>query len=190
LLSGGNLSGEQREEHLARVLAGVREEAPARWRRALAWAGASTVLVGAAAFLLFVRPATESGLRAKGGEVPIVRIDCQPGGMDGCRPGGTLMFAVEGARPDARLAAYAEPMNGGERVWYFSGDRESPAIGDQTSDGVLRRGIRLGPEHRPGSYRVFVLLTEEPLSRGQLLELVREGRGALAIRTWPLSVVP
>jgi hypothetical protein len=185
LLSGGNLSGGQREEVLGRVLAGV--EAPARWRRALAWAGGSMALAATAAFLLFVRPAGEP--RPKGAAAPIVRVDCEPGGLAACRQGGTLMFAVEGARPDARVAAWAEPTAGGERVWYFSGDGESPAVGDRTTDAILRRGIRVGPEHQPGAYRLTVLITETALPRAALLELAQQG-GALATRTWSLTVVP
>lgn len=185
LLSEGNLSGRQREEVLERVLGGLPVERR-RWSRALAWVGASTALA-AAAFLLLVRPQPE--LRSKGAAAPIVRVDCEPGGLHACRSGGTLMFAVQGARADARLAAWAEPAGGGERIWYFSGDGESPAVGDQTSDGILRRGIRLGPEHRPGIYQVTVLVTAAPLARPQLLDLARSG-GALAAHTWTLTVAP
>jgi hypothetical protein len=189
LLSHGNLSGAEREQLLDRVLAAVRERPPL-WRRATVWAGTATALAGAAAFLIFARPASvERALRAKGEAAPIVRADCEPGGLEACRLGGTLMFAVEGTRPDARLAAWAEPVGGGERIWYFSGDGESPSVGDQTADSILRRGIRLGPEHHAGAYRLTVMVTAAPLPRAALLELVGGG-GALAVRSWSLSVVP
>jgi hypothetical protein len=187
LLSGGNLSGQQREEALERVLDGLPARAPAR-TRLMALATAFLMVSGAAAFFLFFP--RDSQLRAKGARAPILRVDCEPGGLGGRSLGGTLMFAVQGARAEARLAAYAEPADGGERIWYFSGDGESPAVGDQTPDAILRRGIRLGAEHRPGAYRLTVLVTATPLSRPAILELARSGRGALARQTWSLSVVP
>jgi hypothetical protein len=189
LLSQGNLSGQQREEVLARVLDGVSAAEPApRGRRAL-WAGAS-LAVAAALVLLVVRPALRSDLRDKGGAGPILRVACEPGGMEACRLGSTLLFAVEGAPASAHLAAYAEPLGGGERVWYFSAEGESPPVTDRTPDAVLRRGIRLGAEHRPGPYRLTVLLTGSPLPRAALLDLAGEERGALAVRRWSLTVVP
>ena len=187
LLSQGNLSGEQREQVLARVLETVGAEAPARrWRR---WWAAAPAAVALAAVALWVGPRLgDGGLRARGVATPILRVDCEPGGLGACQLGGTLLFAVEGAPRSARIAAWAEPVGGGERVWYFSGEGESPAVSDQTPDRILRRGIRLGPEHRPGAYRLTVLLTAAPMPRSALLE--SSGEGALAVRRETLTVVP
>jgi hypothetical protein len=192
LLANGNLSGSQREEVLGRVLEGVQAaEGARRWSRVLTWAGASTALVAAAAILLWIRT-NDEGLRAKGPArvAPIVRVDCEPGGLSACRLGGTLLFAVESAPPGARLAAYAEPPGGGERIWYFSGDDESPSVGDRTPDGILRRGIRVGPEHQPGAYRLTVFITPGPVPRATLVRMASDGRGALVQRQLSLTVFP
>jgi len=191
LLSQGNLSGQQREEVLARVLDEVAAASrPARrWRL---WWAVAPVAAAAVVLLIWVRPASrDDQLRSRGNApLPMVRVECEPGGLTACRQGGTLLFAVEGAPASARLAAFAEPVSGGERIWYFSGDGESPPIGDRTPDSILRRGIRLGGEHRPGEYRLTVLITAAPVPRAALLELAGDGRGALAVRRSVLTVVP
>ena len=191
LLSQGNLSGQQREEVLARVLDQVSAAEPAPRGLRTLWAGASLALAAALA-LFVVRPALRGdlGLRARGGASPIVRVACEPGGLEACRAGGTLLFAVEGAPAAAHLAAFAEPVGGGERVWYFSAEGESPPVSDRTADAILRRGIRLGAEHPPGAYRLTVLLTASALPRATLLEVAGAERGALAVRRLSLTVVP
>jgi hypothetical protein len=192
LLSRGNLSGAQREDVLASVLDAVASAERVRARpRVLRWlGGAALALSAAAALLLWVRAphALDDGLRAKGpGGGPAVHVGCEPGGLGGCTAGGTLLFSIEGAPAGARLAAYAEPATGGERIWYFSGDGESPAVAEQTSDAFLRRGIRLGPEHPAGEYHLTVLVTRVPLPRSVLM--AASGADVLAVRRLDLRVV-
>jgi hypothetical protein len=98
-----------------------------------------------------------------------LEISCAGGALTGCRLGSRVLFSVAGAE-SGYLAAFAERAAGGPRIWYFSGDGESPRIGPNPGTQVVTRAILLGPEHEPGDYTVHVLLTPRPLSRAQLAQ--------------------
>lgn len=194
LLSRGNLSGAQRDEIFERVIEQtVLRERRHIWRRWVArWGpGTGLALSAALAVALWARPRNDSDeLRAKGGGgAPglTVNVECQPGSLSACARGSTLVFSVEGAPAGAYLAGYAEPARGGERIWYFSADGESPALGTPDSR-VLARGVRLGPEHAPGAHRVRLLVTARPLDRSALLHPSRDT--VIAERVFDLQVVP
>jgi hypothetical protein len=89
------------------------------------------------------------------------------------------------------LAGYAEPRAGGERVWYFSADSETPAVPAAAAEQTVafERAIRIGPETPPGEYRVHLFLTRAPMPRSALLA---PGNPAdiLARREATLVVVP
>jgi hypothetical protein len=105
--------------------------------------------------------------------------------LSACPVGSRLLFAVEGAGT-GYLAAYADPARGGERIWYFSRDSQSPALAPVAGTQVAPKAILLGTEHPPGDYLVQVLVTSEPLSRAQLAR----SPATIARRQFSLRVVP
>ena len=68
--------------------------------------------------------------------------------------GATLVFSIRGDRPlGGYLAGYADPGPGGERIWYFSADGDTPALPASVRDATLpfSKAIRIGPEPRPAN---------------------------------------
>jgi hypothetical protein len=114
------------------------------------------------------------------------------------RPGDLLRRRIAGRLPrgiaaDLRgggatsgyLAAYADPAGGGERIWYFSADGQSPALAPVAGTQVARKAILLGHEHVLGDYLVHVLVTARPLSRAELGQVP----AVIAQRQFSLHVV-
>jgi hypothetical protein len=180
LLARGRMGGPAREEVLARVLDAQAPALAPWWRRAFAqyWA---PVLAAAAILLFAIRPKddrfTPKGAPSAG---PALSVLC----VDACRPGSTLAFQVEDARAAAYLTAWAEPVAGGERVWYLEGTRApvDALAGMQT----LKQAVRLGPSQPPGAYRVHLVLSAAPLSR----EVALGTHEAIAEVVVPLEVTP
>ncbi len=121
---------------------------------------------------------------------PRVEVVCAGGSLDACPLGSRLLFvASAGARP-GYVAAYAEPAGGGgERVWYFSSDRDAPAIPAASAAAApLDSAVQIGPEHRVGRYLVHVVVGARPLSRDEALHPAA-GDALLSQETIPLEVV-
>jgi hypothetical protein len=170
LLARGGLSGPEADRVLEAVLA---RRARRSWLRP--WLAVGTGLgLAAAAVVLVIAPfrAGPAGFapRGAGVEGAVVEVACLGHSVAACPRGTTLLFAVRGGSPGGYLAAWADPVRpGGERVWYFSADQETPLLqASTTSTQALSRGVRIGPEHAAGDYRLHVLLSDRPLSRGEL----------------------
>jgi hypothetical protein len=193
LLSRGRLSGPERDRILKTVLDRSAAPRPARWSRWLLGGTVALAAAGTAGVLLLPRLAPEpSGLTARGGGAPgagvEIELGCVEGSLDRCPVGGTLLFAVRGEQARGFLGAYARPAGGGETIWYFSSEGESPAVAAQGAGlQALSRGIRLGPEHQPGRYQVVVVLAEAAPAK-QALQAA-ESPGELARRSFELTVV-
>jgi hypothetical protein len=189
LLARGDLSGPESDRILETVLA--RRARRPLWRRLLIPVGGLTLATVAS--LLFVvgplRDAGSSGFAARGGGTGPDDLDvaCLNGSRSSCPKGATLLFAARAGAPSGYLAAWAEPVGGGERIWYFSADGESPRIAAaSTGAQPLTRGVRIGPEHAPGEYRVHLVLSAAPLRKTELL--TPRPPGVLARQDLPLVI--
>src|SRR5262249_49600660 len=112
LLARGRLGGPRHERVLGKILA------ERRWRRRMLWA--APALAMAAALVLILRP-PDGGFRARGGgEGPVIQVTCKDGQLEACPKGGTLVFRVDGATAGNYLIAWAEPVGGGSKIWYFA----------------------------------------------------------------------
>ena len=178
LLARGGLGGPARERIFEKVAAAVTTEAPSRApavERRPAWSPRRWLLTlavaagGAAAALVLVVPPGErsggDGWTARGAARPAVALDvaCLEGTMQACPTGSTLVFSALGDAGAGYLTAHAQPRGGGTRIWYFSGQGDSPRLAP--SAGGTRpatRGIRLGAEHQPGDYVVHIALSSGP----------------------------
>ena len=184
LLSEGRLSGAVKD----RIFDGALRDAGAKpvessgglaWRRRLGVAGLT--LAAAAAVIALVpqlgRHGDDHAFRAKGGGAALdLDVACVAAGtasLAACPRGAMLVFSIRGARADGGyLAAYAEPRAGGERVWYFSADGETPPLPAASADQATRpleKAIVIGPEHSPGEYRLMLFVTRVPLAKAALL---------------------
>jgi hypothetical protein len=115
-------------------------------------------------------------------------LECAGGSLGACPQGAKLVFAAHAGAVGGYLGAWAEPAGGGERVWYFSAEGESPRLeADGGRTQTLARGVRVGPEHAPGAYVVHVVLSEVPLSRAALTSAAAPGVRARA--SFPLGIV-
>jgi hypothetical protein len=169
LLARGKLSGPARERVLDRVLDQVAPPArkPRAWLVPLVLALGS----GVAILVLVARPHPDDARwGAKGVLGRAVALEARCGDTDVCRPGATLMFSVFGSSTPGFLGAYAQRVEGGERIWYFSAETESPRVpaSDQATQPA-GRGIVIGPEHTPGQYQVHLFLSAAPASQAELL---------------------
>jgi hypothetical protein len=193
LLGGGSLGGPHYDEILQRVLhrTEVADVRPAR--RAKAWFAYGTALASAvaASFVLF-GPAREH-FASKGSanqDAHALGVGCTPSGGP-CRAGETLMFTVNAALTSGHLGAYAERVDdrSQERIWYFPTETgAAPFVAPGSGTVVLSEGIEIGREHRPGRYRVTVLISSRPLDRSQI---DGAGRDVIASRsTFEVDVLP
>jgi hypothetical protein len=178
LLSRGALSGSRREQILEEALRSARAQpAPAR-RRWWAWGGGLTLAAGAAAFLLWLRIPSQGDFREKGGAsaAPTIDLLCLGASANACPSGSLVAFQVERGR-EGFLSAYADPVPTGERIWYLTNE---PVRGP-----VVPKAARIGAEHRPGEYRVQVVLSRQALPRDRLV-----GPDVLAHARFDLRVIP
>jgi hypothetical protein len=177
LLGRGRIGAARRDAILEAVLAHVRADAPARtrWRWPLAGLGIAAVAAATVA-LLVPRPTspTSSPFRAKGvaekaqGSTPSAEIECLGATLDACPTGSLLVVRVAGVR--GYVSAWAEPASGGDRIWYFSADTDSPLVDAVvTGSATTARAVKMGPEHAIGSYVVEIRVTERPLKRDDLM---------------------
>ena len=184
MLAEGRLGGAAKERVFDAVVSRVQPRRRPFTLRAFLAAG---LLAGGAAAALLLVPRTGNDFSAKGGAgagAPALEISCAGGSLDACPVGSRLIFGVEGAT-SGYLAAYADPAGGGERIWYFSADGQSPALAPVAGTQVARKAILLGHEHVLGDYLVHVLVTARPLSRAELGQVP----AVIAQRQFSLHVV-
>jgi hypothetical protein len=200
LLAQGRFAAPTRDRVFEGALrdAGLGQAAPAPIRRRRLWMATGVSLAAAAAAVVLVPRLLrqDDGMRVKGaGGGPELDVACTappPASMDACPPGATLVFSIRGAgSAGGYLAGYAEPRAGGERVWYFSADGETPAVPAAAAEATaaFQRAIRVGPETGPGQYVVRLFLTRVPMSKSALL-VSGGGDDVLARRELTLVIVP
>lgn len=179
------LSVIEKEEILEEVL----DRVAARKRPAWTWLAVATcaAAAGIAGLVVAVSQRTlDSGFAVRGGPASVdVELACQD--RAACRQGDLLLFRIHGTSPSSYFSAFARREDG-TVIWYFpgAGAKASIALGE-SSQGVLGRGVRLGPEHVPGRYEVIGLVSPQPLSKEQVRALVEGhdatlGREVLIIR--------
>ena len=180
LLARGTLGGPQYDQIFEQVLARTAEAEsphpapPVRLRsRGITWALAALVPVAAVAAWLVLVPASgrDQRLRPKGAAPPgapvtgALEVGCAPSGRRSCRLGDTLIFTVNAAITWGHLSAYAERADdpAHARIGYFpaGGAAAGPVIAPGHATVVVPEGIRIGPEHRPGSYRITVWTSDD-----------------------------
>jgi len=178
LLGRGGIGAARRDAILQTVLARVKAESPARTRWRWSLAGFGTAAVAATAVFLLVpwfSPPASSPFRAKGtaakaSATPSAEIECLGAALDACPTGSLLVVRVAGVH--GFVSAWAEPAQGGERIWYFSAETFSPLVDAvTTTPAATTRAIKIGPEHAAGAYVVKVRVTERAMGRDDLLRL-------------------
>jgi hypothetical protein len=186
LLARGRLSGRQYDEIERQVLARVAPRSK-RWP----WIA---VLPAAALLALLVFPgrtnersgagspnAVRDGFTARGSSASngsarrsavIVDVGCAGRPAHVCRVGDTLMFSVNSSQAAGYLLAFAERLDDPPaRIWYFpASDGSAPSVEPRASTTVLSQGVRLGPPHTVGKYRVSAWLSPEPVDEARALE--------------------
>jgi hypothetical protein len=190
LLSRGGLSGDKRDQILQNVLSSTAAQpVPAR-RRWWAWGGGMglALTAGAAAILLWPRAQQPSAdFRAKGAPDPAVLLGmaCLGATVKACPRGALVAFTLDGANGTGDgagrfVSAYADPVPGGERIWYLTNE---PLV-----DGIVSKAARVGDEHAPGPYRVKAMLTTQALPRDVLVG--GADAAVVARATFDLEVIP
>lgn len=168
LLSGRPRLGRlEKEQILDTVLAEVAPRRQARWWLAVVPAVAAIVVV--VLVLGPWRPRAADELAPRGGAHMLGAF--KPACTRGCTAGEKLLFDLHGTTGFRYFAAFGQRADG-TVLWYFPSDDSGVSIdlAQQPPGGVLDRGIAIGSEHPPGTYRVFGVFSSEPLSRAQLRE--------------------
>lgn len=202
LLSGRNqLSRIEKEAILDSVLDRVAAaEAPAesasrpRRRYAVLWYGAPVALAAAGfAVFLLVRPSPPppGEFTARGGAVssskdPDFALRCiDAHGQAPCRSGLRMLFVLSPEEAHPYFAAYAQHPDG-TLLWYLPEQASETSIDLRAASqqDVLSTAITLGPEHRPGVYRVHGVFSTTPLSRAAIRAAVSAGSStSVVVRT-------
>jgi hypothetical protein len=187
LLSRGRLSGAQRERVLDAVLDRV---APAR-RHWVPWMAAAAILcvLGGTTYLGAARSRQHEFTARGGTSATRVEVVCLGGSLDACPRGSHLAFRATGPKGAGYLTAYAVPESGGERIWYFSGDDESPIVTPSTTSAEpMDRVVVVGNEHGAGGFTVHILISERPLPRTDALDAAPGS--VISTQTIHMRVVP
>lgn len=189
LLTGGYLSGEDYDAIGARVLDRV---APVRKNRRGRWAAASMVgLSAAAALVLVLSQPDEFTPKGKAAHTGSIEVACNGPSETHCKRGDTLYFIVRSGGA-GYLGAYAERVDDPtrSRIWYFPARDGQTVRVDGNHDGrtVASEGIRIGPEHAPGRYRVSAWLSQAPLRHEIVEQATSESLPGLSVHE--IEVVP
>jgi hypothetical protein len=171
LLRGKNTpSVLERESMVGQILDDVSpKRARVRWFRS----ASMIVAVGAAAtaLIFMVRPPDEMTPRAGESGAALETI-CRPG--PACKRGSQLLFRVSNvSNQGGYLAAFAKRADG-LVIWYFPRD-ESASSTAFSQNQWLDEGVILGADHEPGEYRIYALISKEPLARDRIRELIETG---------------
>lgn len=168
LLAGRNRLGRlEKEQILERVLAETAPRRRSRW-----WFAALPAIAAVVALVLVVMPwqrGSERGeLAARGAGTAFGAF--KPACARGCAAGDKIVFDFHGTTGYRYFAAFSQRADG-TVLWYFpSSDTEVSIDLAQQTGGVIQRGIVIGSEHSAGTYRVFGVFSNEPLSRAQIRE--------------------
>ncbi|HEX7499961.1 MAG TPA: hypothetical protein VF524_06600 [Polyangia bacterium] len=105
--------------------------------------------------------------------------------LDACPTGSLLVVRAAGVR--GFVSAWAEPVGGGERIWYFSAETQSPRVDPALSpSAATTRAVKIGHEHVAPAYVVEIRVTEWPMGRGDLMRIpasavLASGRALLTV---------
>jgi hypothetical protein len=195
LLARGRLSGRQYDEIERRVLEQVAPRSK-RWPIVALLPAAALAAVFAVLVLPSRAPSQRSteasplsvrdGFTARGSSASsggleraaaLVDVGCAGRPAHVCRLGDTLMFSVNGNQAAGYLLAVAERVDGPPaRIWYFpTTDGTAPRVEPRATTTVLSQGVRLGPPHALGKYKVTAWLSPEAAGEAHALEQY-EGR--------------
>jgi hypothetical protein len=191
LLARGALSGQEREDVLARVL--EKTARPARRSRVrpaiLGVAGFAACAAVVTAVAVAWQGRDTGAFASRGGQDQGIHVEiaCSGARLSACPVGSHLVFSASGAAP-GYLTAWAEPVAGGERIWYFSAEHGAPTVPPTATASPLDRAVEIGPEHAIGKYVVHILVGTHPFSREQALR--GDPASVLASETAAIEVVP
>ena len=150
LLARGRLAGSARERILEGALREVGAAAPWYTRRFVLWSASVPALAGGALVVALTMRRGPAEMRAKGSASgATVSLECTRGADDVCSRQGVLLFRVEALAGRAYIAAYAQPLGGGERTWFFppAPYANEPMIEPSPEPQILHHGVqlRIGP---------------------------------------------
>ena len=117
----------------------------------------------------------------------VLELGCVGGTPGVCRLGDTLMFTINGNLMSGFLGAYAERVGepSAPRIWYFpTANGTAPRLEARSGTLVVPQGVRLGPPHAPGQYRVTMWIAEAPPGRAEPQSM------ALGRESLPLEILP
>jgi hypothetical protein len=169
LLARGRLSGPRRERIFEEVDRRVRGGLRARSKFWIV-AGPLALAAGLAILLRSQGDGRPEPYAAKGTSGSTLELACSGGELSSCPRGSKLMFRLQALPSSGFLHAYAEPLEGQERVWYYpTAANPPPYIEPGLAGQLMGQGIVIGQEHAPGRYRVHLVVASTPLSREELL---------------------
>jgi hypothetical protein len=164
LLSGRDqLSRGEKDAILDNVLA---EAAPTRRAR---WGWLVLPALALAGFLVVPWRSSlpKTDFTARGGSQPsaVMQVSC----AGGCTDGAKLVFDVHGTTSYRYFAAFAKG-DDGKALWYFPTADTATGLdlASQPATGILDRSVVLGPEHAAGTYHVYGVFSNVPLTRSAI----------------------
>jgi hypothetical protein len=167
-LAGRNrLSRPEKEQILDHVLAQSAPRRRSRW-----WLATMPAIVAAVTVLLVLGPwrGSEQGeFTARGGDHLLGAF--KPRCAHDCAAGDKILFDLHGTIGYRYFAAFSRRADG-TVLWYFprSDDAKSLDLSRELGSGVLDHGVVIGSEHPAGTYRLFGVFSNEPLTRAQIRE--------------------
>ena len=112
---------------------------------------------------------------------------CQPG--PACESGSKLLLRVSNAAPEAKYLAAFSRAEDGTVVWYFPNAEGDMSV-NVTQGKWSEEAVVLGNEHAPGTYTVYGLLSDQPLTRDMVKARVESDGGDADLLKSEFEVAP
>ena len=161
LLSGQDRLSRVEKDQIFDRAVGVRSRRVRWW-----WLAAPALAAGLAVVVLAPWRARDE-FTARGSSRPIaaLRVACP----SACTGGSKLLFDVKGTTAYRYFAAFAK-RDDGTVLWYFPSEGSATGVdlSQAPASGVLDRGIVLGDEHPAGTYHVYGVFSNAPLTRAAI----------------------
>jgi hypothetical protein len=153
------------------------------WIRRLSFAAAlGALIIVPLALRDSSAPTAADGFSSKGARSSVSSLELACGRQGNvCKAGDTLVFDLQPQADQRFFAGFSRRETDGAILWYFPHTPEAKSIDlkDHAARGILDKGVVIGPEHQPGRYTFYGIISPTELSRAEIKKSFTPGATVL-----------